>query len=416
MSPNETEKDAANLQDDEQELNKKSFYDKDMLEWDSEIAEGRGRSIMPEPEAEERDLEPDPDSEPNFLEVRSEHFEDPVEERVSGPPRTPLLMEGQPPEDYEEGGMAAGFFVSDSELGNTPENPEHPDSSNLPEHDFFWEFETSPPGPTSGGENKSMSLIGDLTADKNLLNQEITPEKIKLLLRRSEVARQRVNQEIDSIQLAQELLDVLRSGKTLLLAGVEHFEEAERLFNEVEYRLAYNKRVKFWSGTFAFKLLWYEIAWLFVLGIGAFIFPPILSGFMSGEYAFLPINVPAFVNPDDVYTLVSTMIWGGLGGVVGAMYSLWRHVSVKQDFNPQHSIWYFTQPLMGMPIGAFIFIALRIGIILTYDQTINISNPLIIYIIAWIAGFQQNVVYEIVRQIIKLFRIERSNNPTSGSR
>jgi ABC-type multidrug transport system fused ATPase/permease subunit len=312
--------------------------------------------------------------------------------------------------------MGAGFFVADGDFDDAPPGENGTPSENLSQQNFFWEFETfSQPGPT-GPEEKSLSVVGDIPADKNLLNHEITPEKIRLLLRRTEVARQRVNQEIDSIQLAQELLDVIRSGKTLLLAGAEHFDEAERMFNEVEYRLAYNKRVKFWSGSFAFKLLWYEIGCLFILGIGAFIFPPILSGFMSGEFALLPIRVPAFVNPDDVYTLVSTMIWGGLGGVVGAMYSLWRHVSVKQDFNPQHSIWYITQPLMGMPIGAFIFIALRIGIILTYDQTINIQNPFIIYIIAWIAGFQQNVVYEIVRQIIKLFRIERSSNPVSAPR
>ena len=109
---------------------------------------------------------------------------------------------------------------------------------------------------------------------------------------------------------------------------------------------------------------------------------------------------------DDLFLGVSTALWGGLGGVVGAMYSLWRHVSLKQDFNPQHKMWYYTQPIMGIPIGVVIFLIVRIGIGFTVEGVLNFESPYGIYMLAWIAGFQQNILYEIIRQILKLFRVQ----------
>ena len=92
-------------------------------------------------------------------------------------------------------------------------------------------------------------------------------------------------------------------------------------------------------------------------------------------------------------------------GVVGAMYALWRHVSLKQDFNPQHKMWYYTQPIMGIPIGIVTFLLVRIGIGFTVEG-VNVSSPYAIYMIAWVAGFQQNILYEIIRQMLRIFRFQ----------
>ncbi len=380
-------------------LTPKTFLDRDMLEWDSEIAEASGFNL---PLARTR---PPADSLPETPPAAPLPSDWAPQERLTGMLGEPE-EDDAPPDDYEEGGMRAGADVDNDgfdDLTGAPLPPPAPVSTPVPAADPNLS-PYLPPGPTLP-ETRAITLPADLPADRNILLQEITPEKMKVLIRRSEISRQRVNDEIDNLPHAQELLDMIRAGKTLLLSGKENFEEAERMFNEVEYRLALGKRVKNWA-PIAYRLLSYEIIWLAGLGISAFILPQFVSGQFAPGSSFIPVNIPEFISADDVYTLISTMIWGGLGGVVGAMYSLWRHISVKQDFNPQHSIWYLTQPIMGIPIGAFIFIVLRAGIIVAYEESIPFSNPLIIYLFAWIASFQQNTLYGVVRQIIKLFRLD----------
>ena len=202
-----------------------------------------------------------------------------------------------------------------------------------------------------------------------------------------------------------DMLEQIRSATTLILSGKDKYEEAERSLNEVEYRLSYSRRVKVWSDSIAYPLLAYEVFWLLVLGLGALFIPSILSTAITRVNGFSPNSLPDFIQFDDLFLGVSTALWGGLGGVVGAMYALWRHVSLKQDFNPQHKMWYYTQPIMGIPIGVVIFLIVRIGIGFTIEGVLDFASPYAIYMMAWIAGFQQNVLYEIIRQILKLFRV-----------
>ena len=60
----------------------------------------------------------------------------------------------------------------------------------------------------------------------------------------------------------------------------------------------------------------------------------------------------------------------------------------------------------GMPIGVVVFLLVRIGIGFTVEGVLNFSSPYAIYMVAWIAGFQQNVLYEIIRQMLKIFRFQ----------
>ena len=100
-------------------------------------------------------------------------------------------------------------------------------------------------------------------------------------------------------------------------------------------------------------------------------------------------------------------MWGGIGGVVGALYMLWWHVANLQDFDGQYSLWYLVQPLMGLVLGGIMFLVLAGGFLVVQ---VDLTNPkattavrLLPYLVAVLAGFRQNWVYEQLDRLMALF-------------
>ena len=103
------------------------------------------------------------------------------------------------------------------------------------------------------------------------------------------------------------------------------------------------------------------------------------------------------------------MIWGGFGGVVGALYALWKHIAKEQDFDAQYALWYVTNPILGLALGGFVYLLIQAGFLsLTAGASSGetIHSAAVIYVFAWICGFKQNVIYEIVRRILDVFRVD----------
>ncbi len=101
------------------------------------------------------------------------------------------------------------------------------------------------------------------------------------------------------------------------------------------------------------------------------------------------------------------MLWGGIGGVVGGLYALWYHVADRQDFDKHYSMWYYVQPLMGLVLGAITFLILAGGFLIVQ---VNITDPnaaagarLIPYLVAVLAGFKQDFVYDQLERVVSIF-------------
>ncbi len=108
-------------------------------------------------------------------------------------------------------------------------------------------------------------------------------------------------------------------------------------------------------------------------------------------------------------------MWGGLGGVVGALYMLWWHIARLQDFDGQHNMWFLVQPIMGMVLGGIMFLIVAGGLLIVQ---VDLTNPqastgarLLPYLLAVLGGFRQNFVYEQFDRLIAMFT---SNGPTAA--
>ncbi|WP_299028325.1 hypothetical protein [uncultured Thermanaerothrix sp.] len=213
--------------------------------------------------------------------------------------------------------------------------------------------------------------------------------------------RDSIRSTVNNPQKAVTFLDLLEKAQNLFGQGSEYYEEAERLLSEVEYYLAFMERVRRASQRVGFPLFLYEIFWFSVLAWG------VLQINLAPTYEVIRNASPiAEVN---LVHLLSSLIWGGLGGVVGALYALWKHVAKEQDFDPQYTMWYLTNPVLGVMLGGFVFLVIQAGFFsLTagIEPGFNIRSAFVIYVLAWISGFKQNVVYEIVRRILDVFRVE----------
>ena len=116
------------------------------------------------------------------------------------------------------------------------------------------------------------------------------------------------------------------------------------------------------------------------------------------------VTGPALLN---VYPIINTMIWGGIGGIVGALYTLWWHISREQDFDRNYLMWYMVQPLMGLVLGGIIFLIMAGGFLIINvnltDDTASTGARLLPYLAAVLAGFRQNFIYEQFDRLIALF-------------
>lgn len=117
----------------------------------------------------------------------------------------------------------------------------------------------------------------------------------------------------------------------------------------------------------------------------------------------------------EIVVLARAVGWGGLGGVVGAMYNLPWFVQYR-DFDPAYSMNYFSRPLQGLVIGGLVFLVSEAGIfagniIIPGVSGANASGeipvgPVFLYVLAALAGFKQEYVYEFLDNILKtVFRI-----------
>ncbi len=336
-----------------------------------------------------------------------------TEARDLTPEEVEALAEGAPEDGEGEGrGMGAVEpILRDEEVVGLPtEEPSLPPPESTQGMPVFSEASLSAPGPDEGlPGGEAMGPSEGLEASQDMVALLITEPVLRTMWERADRAQQLINERIDSVPLARQLLSLVERARNEILAGRGHYEEAERALSEVEYRVAFAERVQRWSYTYGLGILAYELVWLIVLALVGINLGNIVSGLLSSSL-ITPLSQASGSTSlaSDITIGATSILWGGLGGVVGALYALWRHVARLQDFSKQYTMWYITNPIMGITLGVFIFLVIRAGMfsLTAGASSQGITSAFAIYVMAWIAGFQQNVALDIVRRILRVFRLE----------
>lgn len=111
--------------------------------------------------------------------------------------------------------------------------------------------------------------------------------------------------------------------------------------------------------------------------------------------------------------LLRAIGWGGVGGVIGALYNLPWFIQFR-EYDPAYNMNYFVRPLQGFLIGGVLFLLSQAGILAgsgvlpglpTAPGQVPIG-PVFLYILSALAGFKQEYVWEFFDNILKaIFRI-----------
>jgi len=200
--------------------------------------------------------------------------------------------------------------------------------------------------------------------------------------------------------IAQKLLGMLREARQLMIDTPEEFGNAEYRVMQVATAIARRRQSRRQARFFGPWLFLYLSFWLAVF----------VAGLLFANQVTDYVRMWGRLDGDQLANLApifNTMLWGGIGGVVGAMYALWYHIADRQDFDKHYSMWYHVQPLMGLVLGAITFLILAGGFLVVQvnlaDANASTGARLIPYLVAVLAGFKQDFVYEQLERVVSIF-------------
>nr|MBN1228957.1 hypothetical protein [Anaerolineae bacterium] len=186
----------------------------------------------------------------------------------------------------------------------------------------------------------------------------------------------------------------LKKARELLLAGEEHFDNAEEIVKRVKARLRLETKVRQWSRTQGTWLAIYLVVWLLLL----------FTIFLSTN------RINQIVEPLVPNWLGAALLpglFGSVGGVVGALWVLIKHIARKRDFDPIHAPWYIINPFMGMALGIIAYFLLFASSTLLGADTpltlLDIEGGRLygLYGLCVVIGFNQNVLWALVDRVTK---------------
>lgn len=284
--------------------------------------------------------------------------------------------------------------------------------------------EVIPPGPgVQNGEDKPLT-IRDLTPEQaRLILGRVTPEQLRSLSREIDRLYDRAAQDLanDAVR-GEKALELLHQSRVILIEKPENYVDAEYQVQRVQALLMSAANSRQWATELGPRIFRYETFWMFSLLL-AFI---LSNGFWPRISLWLTTVVgvpPTSLIISQAMPFLSTLFWGGLGGTIGALWSLWYHVSERRDFDREYNIWYLTQPIMGMVLGGLVYLLFATGLLVLQAGAQNSSESLgarlLPSLIAAVGGFRQNFVYEQMGRIVELFsgrqRQDEQANDTAGS-
>ncbi|MCL7451880.1 MAG: hypothetical protein M8467_02405 [Anaerolineae bacterium] len=112
----------------------------------------------------------------------------------------------------------------------------------------------------------------------------------------------------------------------------------------------------------------------------------------------------------DTETFLASMLWGGIGGAVAVLYSLFKHVG-ERDFDSQYVLSYVGKPFLGLVVGGTVYMVFNLviralgifpaGVPDAEGNIVPTVAPGVVYLVAWASGFKEDRILELVDAMMK---------------
>jgi hypothetical protein len=246
------------------------------------------------------------------------------------------------------------------------------------------------------GEPEESLIVRDRKDSQGKIDEAANTEATRSnLIKEAERLSTLIAEQSSSIPVTKDCSKLLAEARGLISSVSLDSGAVLGKFDAVKYRLlrAYESK-KVWPKWFLILLGWNFIC----LGI---------IGYFIGSYML----IPGQKNLEDIgFVALACALWGGVGGVVDALFALHTHIS-SRDFDLRFRPWYFLHPLLGLSLGGVIFLLIQAGLLAIADtqlkEAANASDgvtaggTVVPIAFAFLAGFKQNTAYEFVGRIVK---------------
>jgi hypothetical protein len=210
---------------------------------------------------------------------------------------------------------------------------------------------------------------------------------------------------------------LLQARDILVMRKVDQLAQAEYYLELVRARI---KRAS-QSESAARKYQWPLLAWGLFWGV-AFLILLILLGHDWLRNIVFPARTADSLL--ELNTLIPAMLWGGVGGSVAVLYSLFKHIG-RRDFDSQYLISYVGKPFLGLVIGATVYMVFNLviralGIFPAGMQTAEGGGaptvaPGVVYLVAWASGFKEDRILSLIDQVMaQLFGGDKEKEEAEG--
>jgi len=187
----------------------------------------------------------------------------------------------------------------------------------------------------------------------------------------------------------------IAEAKSLLQSG--RVAEAEQKYIETKI-LVERAEASIRAEPLAWKLLLMELAYLSLL---------LFLGYLTHKW-------PAYWLWAGLVTLHSATAWfGALGGVAIGLFGLYTHIQAR-DFDPKYELWYICKPIMGAIFGWFVFLIFYVGLLAVQGRT-DQTNPLLLYAIAFLAGYSERFTTRIIDRLMELLTTFQGEEKPAGA-
>ena len=119
--------------------------------------------------------------------------------------------------------------------------------------------------------------------------------------------------------------------------------------------------------------------------------------------------------------ILACAVWGCLGGIVDALKGLIEHFTY-QDFDRQFQSWYFLHPLLGLSLGAVVYLIFQAGLAsvgnsvsTTGTVTVQVGITALSIAVAFLAGFKQTSAIAFISGIGDSIFNSKSSSSSSNS-
>lgn len=239
------------------------------------------------------------------------------------------------------------------------------------------------------------------------LSQEIT-KTYEEIGRRVAVNESVANKAFNNLLKARDIL--LRRDAARIPQAEYYIEQTQALLERVSISEAAAQK-------YQWRLLAWGLSWaLAYLGVLVLLSQEWFASLLSSS----AMNSSNLI---DIQVFVAAMAWGGVGGAVAILYSLFKHIGAR-DFDPNYGISYIGKPFLGIILGATAYMVLNllirvVGIFPTGLDTVEGATapavaPAVIYLVAWASGFKENRILDLVDRVMKrLFSGRGEDEPAS---